>query len=505
MRRCRININKCFLANALIFCLVFLSTHLTYSNAEQYKNGTIEIVVTDAETKLPIEGVSIYIRNEEKMQFLTASTNKDGVAKFPAPEGKYATNSAYKIGYTNWVQNIPFAVSAGKTGRIEIQLSGPKKIIGIVKDTSGKPIAGIKVQLSPRFSSREPVSDANGVVEFPWLEQYLAMSEQIALFARDEKRNLAGMSELEEGKKTIDITMKPAVTVTGRVVDSKGKPITGSDVTIRCEGLLTSTEPNKTNKEGRFTIKALPKEINLQIYVTANDYGTATKAVDSSETEKTIYDAGLIKLVEANMSVSGVVVDGNDMPIAKIGIYSMAGEGQASRSTTTDKDGKFTLNKLCPGNVRLYVSPTESYNVINLMVEAGATDVRVVLRPRSTSRVILQQPASLVGRPLPDLKNIGVEINAADVNDKMILLCFFDKEQRPSRYMVTELAKQADELKQKGIITANVEASKIDDKTRFNWVIKSLPWLILTDRKNTIKAEGFALNELNDKIKEIGG
>lgn len=249
----------------------------------------------------------------------------------------------------------------------------------------------------------------------------------------------------------------------------------------------------------------MPAETTFLILATAEDYGANNITVDSSEIEKNIFDAGLIKLVEANMSVSGVVVDDNDMPISQIGISSMGGEGQATRNTTTDKDGKFTLNKLCPGNVRLYVYSTESYNGINLMVEAGATDVRVVLRPRSAYRNIPQQPTSLVGRPLPDLKNIGVEINAADVNDKMILVCFYDKEQRPSRYMVSEIAKQSAELKQKGIITATVEASKIDDKTRLNWGIKSLPWLILTDRKNVVKAEGFALNELNDRIKEIGG
>ena len=505
MRIYQTNINKWFFAIVLFAFLISFFTQVSYSGGEQDNKGIVEIVITDGDTKMPIEGASVYIRNEETMQFLSATTNKEGIAKISAAAGKYMTNSAYKAGYTNWVQNIQFTIEKGKTSRIEIQLSGPKKIIGIVKDTSGKPLAGIKVQISPAFTSRQPISDTNGFVEFPWFEQYQTMGQPIVLFARDEKRNLAGMTELEEGKKTTDIIIRPGITVTGRVVDSTGKPIAGVNVMIRCEGLLTSTEPNKTNKEGRFTIKALPAETIFYISVNAEDYGTANITVDSGEIEKNIYDAGLIKLIDAKMSISGIVVDENDNPIAKAGVYTVGQESQASRNTTTDKDGKFTLNKLCPGNVRLYVSPTESYNGRNLTVEAGAADVRVVLRPRSTYRNIPQQLVSLVGRSLPNFKDVGVELTAADVNDKMILVCFFDMQQRPSRNMVSELAKQADALKQKGIIIVSVQASKIDENTRLNWGIQSLPWLILTDTKQNVSAEGLALNELNDRIKNIGG
>jgi hypothetical protein len=39
-------------------------------------------------------------------------------------------------------------------------------------------------------------------------------------------------------------------------------------------------------------------------------------------------------------------------------------------------------------------------------------------------------------------------------------------------------------------------------KIRAAWGLKALPWLILTDPKRVVTAEGFGLNELNDKIKE---
>jgi hypothetical protein len=37
-------------------------------------------------------------------------------------------------------------------------------------------------------------------------------------------------------------------------------------------------------------------------------------------------------------------------------------------------------------------------------------------------------------------------------------------------------------------------------KTRFNWGVKSLPWLTLTNRKHVVTAEAFGVDELNDKI-----
>jgi len=90
-----------------------------------------------------------------------------------------------------------------------------------------------------------------------------------------------------------------------------------------------------------------------------------------------------------------------------------------------------------------------------------------------------------------------------------------------------QLTKQAEQLKNKGVITVVVQASKIDQETlnqwikkynipfpvgmiqgddekiRSKWGVQSLPWLILTltDSRHIISSEGFDLTELDDKIK----
>jgi hypothetical protein len=145
---------------------------------------------------------------------------------------------------------------------------------------------------------------------------------------------------------------------------------------------------------------------------------------------------------------------------------------------------------------------------------------------------------TLLGRKIPNLNDLGISLNneeiearklkvnlsSAGVRDKMMLVCFWDMEQRPSRNCIIQLAKKAQELKAKDIVVVVVQSSQISEnklnewikkykipfnvvmvrdnveKTRFDWGVKSLPWLILTDGKHIVKAEGFSINELNERI-----
>jgi peroxiredoxin len=134
------------------------------------------------------------------------------------------------------------------------------------------------------------------------------------------------------------------------------------------------------------------------------------------------------------------------------------------------------------------------------------------------------RPKSLTGKPLPQFEDFNIQISSRNTSDKMLLVCFWDMNQRPSRNCIMQLAKQANQLKQKGLTVVAVQASKVDknalnkwikrnnipfnvgmiedneEKIRFAWGVKSLPWLILTDKKRIVRAEGFSINELDEKI-----
>ena len=136
------------------------------------------------------------------------------------------------------------------------------------------------------------------------------------------------------------------------------------------------------------------------------------------------------------------------------------------------------------------------------------------------------KPPSLMGKALPSLAEFNVRLNPKFINDKMILVCFWDMNQRPSRNYIQALNKRSRELLDKGVYMVFVQAEQIEQKKliawlkqnridppvgitrsglpilKQSWSVKSLPWLILTDRKHNVQAEGFALVDLNDKLEK---
>ncbi len=330
------------------------------------------------------------------------------------------------------------------------------------------------------------------------------------------------------------LNFKPGVIFTGKVVDSNGKGIAGGQITVmlRASNWGSSIEyrETKTDAQGKFEVNAIPPEHRYGLTAMADGYGQKQVDVQADDAVNNRLDAGQLELAVANLSVSGVVVDVNDKPVDGARVNCNGGDGQPQRDTQSNAEGKFTLDKVCQGRIRISASisgKTSQYGYVE--TEAGATDVKIVVSESSSgTRYVPRQPPSLVGKALPDLKELKLTLSPEDSEDKMLLVCFFDMEQRPSRYCVTQLAKQAEQLKEKGVIIVAVQGSKVDEnalnewikksnisfqvgtaegdveKTKFAWGVRSLPWLILANRKHIITAEGFSVTELDKKIKEAG-
>ena len=46
-----------------------------------------------------------------------------------------------------------------------------------------------------------------------------------------------------------------------------------------------------------------------------------------------------------------------------------------------------------------------------------------------------------------------------------------------------------------------VGMNKENIELQFNWGVKALPWMILTDKEHIVTAEGFSITELDENIK----
>jgi hypothetical protein len=323
-------------------------------------------------------------------------------------------------------------------------------------------------------------------------------------------------------------------------VDADGKGIQGAEIRVMLRASnwgssLGRSRDVRTDAEGRFQVHTIPSENRYNLTAMADGYGQCEINVEEGQTMGEQADVGRFTLAVADLSVSGVVVDsdGEPVPNADVRCYGRSDTGQPDRRTRADAEGKFTLDGVCAGRININANARPAgmgaYISGRIETEGGAEGVQIVLAQRSTgTRYVPKQPKSLRGKTLPDLGTLGVEL-PAEADGKMLLLCFWDMNQRPSRYCVTQLARRASSLGQKGVAVVVVQAAEAEagaqeqwakkykvpfplgqitgdiEETRFAWGIASLPHLVLTDKDRKVIAEGFGIREVDEKIAEVSG
>ena len=337
--------------------------------------------------------------------------------------------------------------------------------------------------------------------------------------------------------------------IAGVALDENGSPVAGVPVGVCChkkmreDGKFTwtfssyTTLRDTTDPQGRFAIELEEDgEYNLRF---SPDNHAAIIAYDvpvgKKDLKVTLPDGGTVagRLVRLER--------GKKVPIPDVEVkleqtdrasYTHLGFDR-DRTTLTDSQGRFRFE-----HVRTKIRPhgsmsREQWDYIPRVWQISYGDTSKTVgfydqtRIEEFELVVGPDPedaALRVGRPLPGFDGIKIDLAANRTKEKMILVCFFDMNQRPSRNCIQQLSKRAQELKAKDIVVVAVQASKVDEnalnewikknnspfpvgmiegdveKTLFNWGVKSLPWLILTDQKHVVRSEGFAFSELDNKL-----
>jgi hypothetical protein len=478
------------------------------------KGGFIELLVQEEETNRPLYDFFARVWGENALYILGLNTS--GKARFCVLPGEYKVNFWHKKPYSSWFANDPVIVDAGKTSQLPITMEKVLNIPGKIIDPDSEPAAGIMVTVSPYGD--QVYTDKNGVF------QAIGSKKDCNIIAQDFKKGLVAVHQVKDISEPPSIRLKPGLTVTGEIIDSNGVGVTVARVCFHGHKVYPEV---LTDLKGRFEIKAVPPiqpSFDYRLSVHASGFAPKTYRRISLENEhENIFKVKTIQLEPANMSMSGIVVDANNVPAPGVilFVHGVDGVDQPHKSTATDENGCFAFKRICKGLVRIQVNFSNSPGGSgHLTAEAGTHDLRAVLG----QDIVHLNYKSLNEKPLPELKTLRIELSPEDLNTKMILVCFFDMEQRPSRNCLRQLSKRAKELKAKDIIVIAVQSSKIDEnklndwmkkynipftvgaitadieKTRFTWGIRSLPWLILTNKQHIVRAEGFALHELNEKI-----
>lgn len=483
--------------------------------------------VLDADDK-PVAGASIHL-NGEGQPNANARTDREGRFSFAqvceGPVQLFANarnahgNTSAEGGATNVVLRL------GESRNIYPDATA-KKLKGVVTDPHGKPAAGVQVAVFPSYDSRWMKTGTNGGFNLSWTIQpwQLQSGGDPCLVVRDTARNLAAVETISEDTTNLNVRLQPALTLTGRVQGANNAPLADAQVGVWFLACRTYCQLDDrlatTDARGGFEIKTLPVSLQYTVFAKAKGHGRCQEQIQEEPgTNRIKLPPFVLKL--ADQVLAGQVLNRNDKPVSGVHV-SLSGDDQPDDSVTTDSKGRFRF-KVCEGQVRLFASSQGGFG--NTTAEAGDTNVVIHFGVNEPySRQSPKRP-SLQGKPLPDLAAVGLASEARA--GKPLLLCLFDAEQRPSRRSARLLAEQHNALRQKGLTVLAVQAAvtaaesfetwksanplpfplgRVTEKSAATkWVtdVESLPWLILRDTESKVVAEGFALDELDAKLKAV--
>lgn len=429
---------------------------------ELVKGGEIKMVAREATTQEPICDVAVYFwqtTEDDKSGFYKwALTGTDGTLRISAPPGE-CSYSAQCDGYSPSRVNDQVLVTKGQTSRVDIL-----------------------------FDRKRPVSEA------------------------------------------VTSAVRRRLIYAGKVTDTDGQAIPAARVALwiaKPDALWPFGPEVLADAHGRYQVKAVPPEddqFDCRAFVNAAGYGSAQfRPISVKSKQGTTVEMERVSLKPANLSISGIVVYADGKPAAGLPVF-LHGSDQPDQTTATDASGRFVFDRICEGRLRLQASfDSHPGGSGVLRAHGGDQNVKIVLGEEG----VHEGHASLLGRQLPDLNDLSIKLPADRIKAKMILVCFFDMQQRPSRNCLRQLSKRAQEFQAQDVIVLAAQASKVKEKElnewvrennvpfpigmvqgdeesiRFAWGVRSLPWLILTDRQRIVTTGGFALNELDEKVKEI--
>jgi protocatechuate 3,4-dioxygenase beta subunit len=507
--------------------------------------------VADAEVSIayiamPVANIPCFLAGDVARLLFSKKTDRAGVFRFeriPANAGAeftvkkakqkamntFSARSVFKLSYQAGQGTIRLDYAPNRIRVRSRAVPGPVVYVsGRVLDPNNQPMVGVKLRVLP-VCHDDVLSDGDGQFKVTWNPRQWGSEEPTwCLVARHPEQNLASTDIVEVNQVDVSLILEPAIALSGQIVDVNkvGIPQATARLMLRMSnwGSGLGHEQITADQEGHFEILCVPVDQEYYVTAAAKGFGKKQERFDVTDTQDQFMDLGQFHVVVANLRISGMVVDANDQPVAGARIYGY-GEGQPDiHNIKTDNRGTFTIPQVCAGRLSIsanYYGPGRSRQYGNVETEGGATDVKVIISPSGNSRrFIARKPPSLMGKPVPTLQGLGRDIQALDQNDTALLFCFWDMQQRPSRHLIKQLAKQATLLAERGVKVIGVQTTDMDEaeltawlKTNhvpfkvgiitaeaenplFNWGVQSMPWMILTNTNREVVAEGFSIGKL---------
>ena len=366
------------------------------------------------ETGKPVPGLAIYLvpqggTDEKRIRLVTDADGRylfEGLAA-----GSYELN--YDLAAAEAMRGVPLPPDVGTVviiratpdsavQQVDLPIRIGLRVTGRVVDKQGRPVAGADVEGRDSTDNRsleQCFSRDDGSFELVGFKQTPALTLESRLTGSQGKSALVGelygpVALGPEGLSDVQLTLRPGGRLSGKLVDSKGKPVVDAVMrTYPLRGKVQRTMGHAnvhTGKDGSFNLDGIAPGVN-DLMVNYGKWTVLFKPVppwDKVEVSSGQEITNAVVVVEfpetePSSSISGRVVDTAKRPLEDIHVWAWSPSPPCSSDACTEKDGAFCVKNLMPGAYRLEIKERLSggkYGTRTLeSVDSGTEELEIVL------------------------------------------------------------------------------------------------------------------------------
>jgi hypothetical protein len=330
---------------------------------------SMDLVVTDAETKQPVAGITVQNGGQNIRGRYRGVTDANGHASVPIPldnknPGFFwirVSGKGYIGKRLEWQPYNQQLNSSEVPTSYAMTMEHSTKISGKIVDDTGAPVEGANVILDftkkygnpheqvdvQAYNRNKPLLSA---ADGSWSFNGAPMNcDEISITAWDyhhvsedfwNAQPYSPVSAMYDG--TAKFVLKRGVTLEGTVTDSQGSPVAGAQIARGNERFAgNAIPPQKTDAQGNFSYQFAPGQ-QVILTVQAKGFAPALKQLVMGAEKQTI----AFQLGKPH-HITGKVVDGSGRPVprAQINVDSWQGQRTLQANFQTDSTGTFHWNE----------------------------------------------------------------------------------------------------------------------------------------------------------------
>jgi protocatechuate 3,4-dioxygenase beta subunit/uncharacterized GH25 family protein len=367
------------------------------------RSGVISGRVVDSRSKVPVAGAMVRVNPTRRMSAtdlsLVAITDAKGVYSIPSPPGTFmlaASHPAYEI------QSGDVTVSAGQPVTRDLTLTQFARLSGVVVDEEGRAVAAARVatEAGNDMMMRMVVfRETANVISGSDGRFSIRVRGDNDLRLRATKKGLPQAKsdtvryQPGERKSGLVLTIPSGVAVTGKVLDSGGKPLSGVSVVatetpagndrmmmrrmVMTNMMAEEEDTVRTASDGTFTMRL--KEGTY-------DFGFRREGFAPKSVRAQNVTANGTQAIETRLDVAAEITGRVTRGGAGIPDIMIAAIGEGDSSTVTGPDGSFTLGGLSAGSTRIMLRKEDALINEQRTYSAPARDVTIELPVGGTIR-----------------------------------------------------------------------------------------------------------------------